>query len=273
MRFAADCSFQIGAQHLRSGLPCQDYAVAGTVDTRAYAIVSDGCSSGGRTDVGARLIALREECAVVDMVLTSNQSIPRLRSVLGLNHRDTLATLVKVVAIPPNKYLSASFGLKVQGDGVVAIKSPSGLTFTKYEWKNNAPCYPVYEEDDFKGFIDLQGGLSAPAFHVETWWYTSSSGYHIMDETYRTVEESLYGSDDSIVGSFVPGTCVAVFSDGVFQVDGMAWQDVVTSLMEFKSTEGAFVKRRLNRFLSVEAKAKGRGPLDDIAMAAIIVQE
>ena len=58
MRFHADCSFHIGAQHLRLGLPNQDYALAGNLDDRAYVVVSDGCSSGGRTDIGARLVSL-----------------------------------------------------------------------------------------------------------------------------------------------------------------------------------------------------------------------
>ncbi|MBR1034034.1 hypothetical protein, partial [Bradyrhizobium liaoningense] len=61
---------------------------------------------------------------------------------------------------------------------------------------------------------------------------------------------------------------IAVFSDGVTQVDGMDWRDVVTALMSFKSTGGAFVKRRMLRFLK-DCQAHGKGPIDDIAMACI----
>jgi hypothetical protein len=61
---------------------------------------------------------------------------------------------------------------------------------------------------------------------------------------------------------------VAVFSDGVTQVDGMDWRDVVAELMNFKSIEGDFVKRRMNRFLK-DCRAHGKGPIDDISMACI----
>jgi hypothetical protein len=61
---------------------------------------------------------------------------------------------------------------------------------------------------------------------------------------------------------------IALFSDGVTQVDGMDWRDVVAELLSFKSTEGDFVKRRMNRFLK-DCQKHGKGPVDDISMACI----
>ena len=58
---------------------------------------------------------------------------------------------------------------------------------------------------------------------------------------------------------------VSAVSNGVTQVDGMDWRDVVAELLSFKSTEGDFVKRRMNRFLK-DCQKHGKGPIDDIAI-------
>ena len=57
-RFYVDDYFHIGQMHLGSGKPCQDYSFSGIIDEGAFAIVSDGCSTGRHTDVGARIIVL-----------------------------------------------------------------------------------------------------------------------------------------------------------------------------------------------------------------------
>lgn len=74
MDYKTNHAFHIGAQHLSLGKPCQDYAVSGSInDTTAYAIVSDGCSSGGETDIGARIVALATKRA-----LEENSHLPGL---------------------------------------------------------------------------------------------------------------------------------------------------------------------------------------------------
>ena len=66
---------------------------------------------------------------------------------------------------------------------------------------------------------------------------------------------------------------LAVFSDGVTQIDGLDWKDAVVQLLAFKTTEGEFAKRRMIRLIK-DAQAKGKGPVDDIAYAVVrIIQE
>ena len=63
-RYTTDSVFAIGASHVATGKACQDYTLSRASDTYAYAIVSDGCSSGGMTDVGARVLALATATAI-----------------------------------------------------------------------------------------------------------------------------------------------------------------------------------------------------------------
>ena len=261
LRFHADCAFHIGAQHLRTGLPCQDYAVANALGDRAYAVVSDGCSSGGRTDVGARLIALGAAKALREeyRIDPTHIALEAART-FDLVKNDMLATCLSLSVGPD--------GVKmlVQGDGVTASMDSDGrVLMRRMDWSLNMPCYPIYSDDQYAQFIAAQGGSEAEAFHVQLCLNDDKEGVTIHRRVDKSVGGYLYGFD------VLPRT-VAIFSDGVTQVDGMEWQDVVCELMSFKSVEGDFVKRRLNRFLR-DAEKRGRGPIDDIAMAAIVVEE
>ena len=70
MQFFTDEYFHIGRAHLGNGQPCQDYALSGQTEETAWAIISDGCSSGGKTDIGARLITLTTAKALKNIAKT-----------------------------------------------------------------------------------------------------------------------------------------------------------------------------------------------------------
>src|SRR4051812_3848977 len=53
-----DFAVLTGTHHTAKASACQDYCVAGMTRERAYAIVADGCSQAGETDLGARAWAL-----------------------------------------------------------------------------------------------------------------------------------------------------------------------------------------------------------------------
>lgn len=251
MRFSADCSFHIGAQHLRSGMPCQDYAVSLTYKDMdsAVVVVSDGCSSGGKTDVGARITAL-SWLHVASPFVVGRQ--------LGLKVDDLLATRLTIQASPPGAFV------RVCGDGVVAEVDRDGhLRMWRMDWVNNMPCYPAYADDDFESFIAAHGG-NENAFHIQRW---ADVGVGLHQEASLTKGTS---PDFLKLGHIIRTPAerlraIAIFSDGVTQVEGMPWQEVVADLMNFRSTAGDFVKRRMNKFL------KDHRPVDDIAMAAILV--
>ena len=259
MRFSADCSFHIGAQHLRSGLPCEDYALAFPLGMRSVAIVSDGCSSGGRTDVGSRVVALAKQQAVRGHGLFRDL-LAMSRLTLGLLPEDLLATCLTLIAEP--HFTS----IHIHGDGVAAFQRRDGsLTMYRLDWGRNMPSYPVYADDGYAAFIASQGGPEGHALVVERLEHGESEPVFDLLNTEQHADGWRVSMNTAI-------RAAAIFSDGVCQVDGMSWQEVVRELMAFKSTSGDFVKRRMNRFLR-DCMERGKGPIDDIAMAAIVIED
>jgi hypothetical protein len=286
MPLATDHTFHIGEQHVRTGKPCQDYTLSGTIgDTLAYAIVSDGCSSGGLTDIGARLMVLATKRAILDVL--SQGTIPgdgaavraintvrdgilrQYQTELGLEVSDLLATCLWAVATP--EVVVAH----IVGDGVVAIQYEEDLVLHSFTWAKNMPYYPAYAFDDSaERFKTAQSESDTPLTYIEEG--TSPTGMGdvpngALEEL--TVEEGMDGliiarehSDENETPGKI--TAIALFSDGVTQVDKLSMPETVKQLTAFKSKSGQFGTRRMNRFLT-DVKKSGRGPLDDIAYAVI----
>ncbi|WP_454629689.1 protein phosphatase 2C domain-containing protein [Bradyrhizobium cenepequi] len=274
MRFTADHAFHIGSQHLRGGLPCQDYAISGYGNEVDFAILADGCSSGGQTDVGARIVAHTTAIALKrDTGTLNNETVDffcryldfEAQKKLGLETDDMLATCAYVAAFSDADDIVA----RIIGDGVLASIDESGdILMARHDWHGNMPAYRAYQFDDYDTFIRAHGGdLSATCAFEHL--HARRAGR--WDSTVRDLSlgEALKGVTHTI-STMTPARkrAVAVFSDGVTQVDGMDWRDVVAELMSFKSTGGAFVKRRMLRFLK-DCQAHGKGPIDDISMACI----
>lgn len=279
MRFATDSYFHIGKAHLNSGKPCQDYALADIYYEAALAIVSDGCSTGGKTDVGARILTLctatairdhwaanhtmQEQDAVLEIAMRQKVGIVGARSMLGLNFNDTFATCLY-------QYMTPAGGLvHVLGDGVTAEEDVSGcITMCRYAWADNRPFYPAYAEDHFAGFIKDHGGeVNANRLRKECWQYTVELGYIQLPSQEITLGEGMGG----ITTHYSPEMLrslkfIAVFSDGATQIDGIDWKDVVVQALAFKASQGEFAKRRM-RGLIQESQKNGKGPIDDIAYA------
>jgi len=281
MLFTTDSHFHIGKPHLTGASPCQDYTLSGMCDDAAYAIVADGCSSGGKTDVGARVLAHVTAKAVcrhwsthraIDVVQAPQEIdtfqqvlLSGVCDVLGLSTVDMLATCLLV-------YVSPQGGLvHLKGDGVVAVVSVDGrVHMTRYEWENNAPLYPVYALNDFVGFNDFHGGDVAAVKLVSESWDWFEGNFTRCDDTRTTL-------GDGIKGTTIPvdvhnSRYVAVFSDGVTQVKGMDWKDVIVALLHFKSKAGRFAARRMNRVLK-DIALEGKEPLDDVGMAVVQIEQ
>jgi hypothetical protein len=281
--FNTDSHFHIGAFHLTQGKPCQDYcASAGGIDGITYAIVSDGCSTGGHTDVGSRILVLSTATALKQHWsvhrTTQGEAIPKQISVqqkivmgtaqqtLGLSQQDMLATCIYV-------YLSEDGGfVNIQGDGVVAYKYRDGaLSLCRYEWDCNTPFYPAYANDHYAAFIGAHGGdVSVEKLNVECWEFAADK-WHACPSRAFTLSQGIEGIVSPISLEDLRNLeFIAIFSDGVTQVSRVNWKKAAQQLLAFKSTEGAFVKRRMNRFLK-DSQIRGSGPLDDLACAVIHV--
>lgn len=281
MMFFTDNHFVIGANHVSAGTPCQDYASSSVEGDAAVAIVSDGCSRGERTDLGSRLMVLTTQMAITkyrpaaelvsalrepsEINLAQRLLLDSVKQTLGLNRQDLLATCTFA-------YLTPEGGcIHVRGDGVVARVYRDGrLILNRYDWALNLPFYPIYTDDGLQTFIALQGGnIDAPVLTEVVRTYDSSG---VCSE-----ETILHALGDGIMGLTIPVSkhevvnelaFVAVYTDGVTQVEGFEWHEAAKNLLAFKTLDGEFATRRMIRFLK-NSQPLGKGPLDDLAYAVI----
>lgn len=282
--FETDNHFLIGKRHVNSGKPCQDFALSGLLEGGAsYAIIADGCSSGRHTGMGAQVLTFATARAINQQWVIAGKSsgdrVPQeislhreiqvegVKSALGLKYEDMLATCVYAFLSPAGGFIH------VHGDGVLAYKMRSGeIVMTRYDWNGNAPAYPVYASDNYKNYIQSQGGDPSAKLLI-------SQTHGIKSDGNRTdVRQEEYALGNSVQGITQHFSMeelqnieyLAVFSDGVTQVENIEWQDVVQKLLSFKTTKGEFVKRRLI-FAMREAEQTGKGPIDDVACAVVKV--
>ncbi len=268
MRFATDCYFHIGYSHLNGGKPCQDYALADLCGDAAYAIVSDGCSSGGHTDVGARLLTFSVAQAIHEhreILMHSKVMLSGLRETLGLSWHDTLATCIYAYVTPDRSFALA------YGDGIIAHKVTGGKIYlSQLEWMDNRPFYPAYSGEHLLNFIQDHGGdVDAKRLLLKNWQYIPGDGFHHTSDEEFTLGEGIEGIRLNLQ-ELAEIDCIAIFSDGAAQIDGLDWKDAVVQLLSFKTVEGEFAKRRMMRAIK-DAQKNGRGPMDDIAYAVIRV--
>lgn len=282
VKFCTDHYFHSGVLHTGDGKPCQDYAISGNFGKAAFGIVSDGCSSGRNTDVGSRIIsfatasAIREhwkttpETAVQEIDLRRRVMTSGIRQLLGLEEKDMLATCLYIYLTPQGGFAH------IAGDGIIAFLNKKGdVHMSCFEWNKNIPFYPAYAEDHYASFVDAHGGKpNALALTREDWKFLSE------EKEYKAVNKILYSIEDGMKGIIFPVSAkdiddiayIAVFTDGVRQVDGIEWKSVVMELMSFKSLAGEFAKRRMIRFIQ-NSREIGKGPIDDIGYSVIRISD
>lgn len=238
------------------------------------AVVSDGCSTGGRTDVGARIVALATIQAAkfspTIQGITSGQMLAGMtaRDALGLSNSDLLATCICACAFPEGAFYH------LKGDGVVAVKHRSGhIWMTRYEWANNTPFYPMYSNSGYEQFRQVHGGHGDSVRLTGTNVYAMAGCSGVVHETGYSLDQGMAGVGRRYLPSDLKDIeFVAVFSDGVTQIENVDWKDAVVELMSFKATGGEFVKRRAMA-ATRKWRELGKGPVDDFSMAAIRVEQ
>jgi len=280
--FRTDAHFLIGNQHTRQGMPCQDYALASTVGNSAYAIVSDGCSSGGSTDVGARLVALTTSKLIQEALQTddfSPKSLPEMlaardiqlqqvKNELGLTTNDMLASCLHAIATPWGSYVH------VHGDGVVILTFEDGKQVHAFDW-DNTPFYPAYNwarKDGFMSHHSEQGSsLKQTLYTFEGDSTTPSTELEYQYQIEEGIAGITLGIPNQPHANFGKLKQIALFSDGLEQVDQMDALTAYNTFNTFKGT-GVFVRRWLAKHVR-DSQKFGLGPQDDIACAVIQFEE
>lgn len=274
-----DHYFVIGYGHSNTGMPCQDHALSGIHNGRAFAVVSDGCSGRGtaHTDVGARLITLEtrrllcefprvEEPYWSDLAMRSRVIHAALE--LGLQGDDLLATQLYAVIDENHETAFA----RVLGDGLVVRAWDDGLLcIDRFDWPNERPYYTMYGRSPNE-WIAGHGGEAAQVLRRSDYWFKPAEGA----EPFRQ-SEITYSVAEGMAGITVPIPnldrlkFVALFSDGAWKIDQIDWLDAVKQMTAYKNWAGNFVKRRMNRYVN-ETRKIGHGPIDDLSCAVIHIE-
>lgn len=277
----ADSYTTIGLMHESHGESCQDYAAVEVDSLAAYATLSDGCSSGGATDIGSRVIvkttmhALKQATPnwllvgadVRDAIpLQRTQHLENVRDVLDLSQRDLLATSLCAVAS------GTRFVVLVEGDGVVVTKSVSGaLRLRKYEWDKNMPYYPAYRLGLLHDFIAAHGSdPHAKRLTVETVVVSEDGEVHEPEYETLSLKDGVAGVLEE--GSLDDVCLVGLFSDGIAQVSDVDWVQAVQVALAYKTQGGSFAKRRMIRQMKTWRK-DGCAPNDDVSCAVILIDK
>lgn len=282
----ADSDFQIGASHAI----CQDYALAGNrrpaapsagdgPQTSPYVILSDGCSSSPDTDVGARLLVKAAEQALRGLGRSPARDLARIHTEaarralvwagwVGLRPQAVDATLLTAHLDGEELIIGCS------GDGVVCLQSRAGaIDVYSISYASGYPLYPSYAHQPER-LLALEAA--------------GHSGKEVKHFRSASVEEGLQligtsggkSPTDVFTVRASDYKYVALFSDGIHSFHRAAQADsggraaavpmdeVLRDLICFKSTRGAFVGRRMNRFRK-DCQARGWQHADDLAAGAL----
>ena len=267
----ADSAFVIGQSHHDNAKPCQDYALAGVNPTLAWAVVCDGCSTGGHTDLGARMWAHATQACLQGHGLASTGDLATLRQAVRKAAEPLLAPF-KFDDGYATVVLVASDGRRAQaiafGDGLIAAKHRDGsLQFWDLQYEANAPMYLNYDrEPHSRAQWDAQYGGSNLRVCMN---HFDADGVIVNFKV-----EHLSARHEGFALSWDEKTladieCLFVCTDGASSFEGRSAREVLQEVCAVKSPSGAFMQRRMAAMARSWKKNPAAAPKDDLAVAAL----
>jgi len=266
---------------------CEDYAISGTYQDMAYAIVCDGCSSSENSDVGARLMAHIAKGVIMylkdrnligspEFVNHFKELIVRkgieVKNSLGLSTDAFDATLLVHIAFD-SKILSIAWG-----DGYIMYKTKDSKHLVyDISFSTGAPYYLSYEMstskkqkymDEFgEGTITIKNMTLSAEGAIE--WERSITNPIIAESLYKEAYASMISfatvSSDGL-GTYQDNP-KGIKEDGTEKRKYKAIE-IIPQMMAYKTIAGEFVIRRMNRMKTDMAKANIIH-FDDISCASI----
>lgn len=272
----SNSAFTIGKTHDI----CQDYAVAGVrANGEPYVIVADGCSSSPDTDIGARLLVKAAErllcssdCMAKDGMQEWHERAARLAMTqakrMELNPRCVDATLL-TIHVCGDQFIAACYG-----DGVIALQRRDGtMEVHSISFAESYPRYPGYAHQRERRMLfearsdNIKEVIRCRLNRGDSDWHTAE----------KTISRNLA---ETFSGKVADYEFIAVMTDGLHsfaetvrgetikRVEAVAPGRVIRELLAFKNTSGAFVQRRLNKFLS-DGQKRNWQHHDDLAVGAV----
>lgn len=252
--FHVDNATITGTKHSKTAIGNQDYSLTGSINDSVYLLISDGCSSGRHTDLGARFITIAAQEALqqepFNPLLFKSVLLKTLDSKKHvIMPNDWLATLG--VAVIRGDYLQVAF----IGDGHIIIRYANGNTsLISLEYTQNRPYYLSY--DMFKYAIpDLDN-----QFVINT-KLLSSTGEIISEDNQIYPENKVYTD----IFPLIDVNFVALSTDGL-GTSAIGVEKMTMEVCAIKSATGCFMKRRMGWIM----RDSTRNVVDDFTVAAAI---
>ena len=266
----ANSAINIGATHSL----CQDYVIAQS--DGPYVILSDGCSSSPDTDIGARLLVKAAENILtgqeVDDVEQLHKEAARLAlgwaGSIGVPAQAVDATLVTV------QVSRESLTVACSGDGVILLESREGiLDLFRISSPSGYPFYPAYlhQAERFEELVS-NGRTTKEIKHFRR--DSANRHFELIDVITSDSPTEVFRLNASDY------KYAAVASDGIDsffhtqqsasgkRVENVSLLDVLEEFWSFKNRHGAFVERRLKRFMK-DTLANGWQHADDLSIGVI----
>lgn len=225
---------------------CQDYAIVST----GCAVLSDGCSSSPRSEVGAHLAP----------ILAEKYGIPEISNHLRHDFfRNSVCFDTTLVYL--REYVD-HFLTTIIGDAIVISCAKSGIDLLdEIEYSENAPHYLSYLMD----------------YNRELLWRSQyPTNEKILKRTSLKTGNYFFfprNLTDPEVNSYDKNTHNAIFiaSDGLKSFKDSSAQpipliDVVKEILSIKNYNGQFLQRRMTKMMK-DFAAKGIFATDDISIA------
>lgn len=269
MKFNVDSAFWTGATHK----VCQDYAIHSYRDS--CAIISDGCSSSPDTDCGARFLALAaknyiqsndgemDESAII-------ASADSMRKLSGLSRYSLDATLLTISLVQNRDCI-----VNIFGDGIIVyLNHDNSFIAHKREYDSGAPYYPSYHLD-YARKIDYYKKFGSSITYTH---YTINNNKELC--SIKENPETIYSTSKWVTLDYNKYKAVLIMTDGINSFtrkvktdtsiihEPISTEDVLKELIAFKSFNGEFIVRRVQRFRKF-CQENGWQNNDDVAIAGM----
>jgi hypothetical protein len=250
------------------------------VENGAYAIISDGCSSSPDVDVGSSLLALSAKRTLMIGGAEMNYDLFGKVTIRNLEHiGDTIpldpqaldATLLAMWIKGKN------FTAHMYGDGIFVHKAATTLRIVRVDFEPNGdnkpwPAYLSYYLDKLR-LKEYEEKAVGTKHVLDVSLYLTPEGPPkdaIEVENYMNPFDAV-----TITGLADEGDILAISSDGINSFrkgDGsdIHWSKLAREFVDYKTTPGVFVQRRMSWLKRLWAKEL-ISHYDDVSIAAIVV--
>jgi len=266
----SDSYYEIGYSHT----VCQDYAINGDNGVLKYAIISDGCSSSKNSDIGARLLAhlFKQYQLIPENIIMNLQQLSNMTDIIQINPEFLDSTLL--IAFMSDKKTTVN----IFGDGGFYVKFKDGhFEYYLVDFDQNAPLYISYFlHDTYQNYYKYFPNQKISLIKV--------SGKDWNEATTEVEDLTSFKNTDlfkRLMFNFENVSFISVFSDGV---RSFTMQDdnglivpvndlsIVSRFNSYKSFQGQFVQRRMNK-INKENKKLKISHYDDISIATIHMEQ